>query len=55
MITFSLVADLNVSSVCNTRIKYYDRYSEGTGIQVRIVYGTEYGASEHHAQALYKK
>lgn len=48
-----LGVDIPESPVNKT--KYHDKFNDDTGIQLRIIYGTEYGASEHHAKMLYKR
>lgn len=45
----------NVPLDSSTRHKYYEKFSKKRGIQIRIVFGTEYGASEDVAKTLYKK
>ena len=37
------------------KYRYYDKFSECSANQLRIVFGTEYGASEHIAKLLYRR
>lgn len=51
---YTLVEECHVNSPV-TRLDYHDRFSSEAGVQLRILYGTEYGASEHHAKMFYKR